>query len=164
MTAIRLFRSVSDALIVVACFVCPAKADLPPPLIFGLNSFDVTPLSGVATTSDVLTIDMGGVAGSSLTPQDVTILPVGPFQYLIDLSNPYDLGATVLTPWTKQAMLGPLAAGSYDFFVSSTTGTSHFVRGPELALEGFIVVPEPAAAWLLLEFGAICRACRRHRR
>jgi hypothetical protein len=143
MNATRSVGLAGLALFVCATFARTAAADLPEPSygFFGIDSFVVSPPSGVADDDDLLTIAMHGVAGTSLTPEDISVTLVNPTSVLVRLSNPYDYGATVLTTWSRQAMLGTLAAGTYDFWLAAATGSGSTTTtyGPALVLEDFVV-------------------------
>lgn len=103
--------------------------------VFGLQEFDVTPSSGIATPRDPILIAMRGVAGSSQAPEYWNLTPSGANELTINLVNTSPLGQTVLTPWTFQVELPPLAAGNYDFYLQGF-------------IPGFTTEPKP----LLSEF------------
>ena len=111
--------------------------------VFGLNAFAVIPGSGQATSLDPIHIGFTGVAGTSLVPMDWEFK--NQFKRItIDLSTPYELGATVFTPWSMDVDLPPLAAGTYDLYVRGITGAGgmyEYTTGPELLLADFVVRP-----------------------
>jgi hypothetical protein len=132
--------------------------------IFGLGSTTITPPSGVATAANVLTIQLGGVAGSTLVPQNISVTSQGPGVFLISLTTPGSVGATIPTPWNIQTTHGPLAAGVYDFNVRGVIGfgtPNEMVIGTELAVDNFVVVPEPAAGLLAMAMIGFGRMRRR---
>ena len=107
------------------------------PYIFGLEEYEITPESGMATWLDPILIEMSGVAGSSQTPQHWNLSPTGENELTINLVNTSPIGLTVLTPWQFDVELPPLAAGRYDIY------TRDFIPGligePQLLVSDFVV-------------------------
>jgi hypothetical protein len=119
--------------------------------VFGLNSIVISPPSGTATPFDILTIQFSGVAGTSLVPSAASVLTTAPNERLIRLTNPNTIGVASPTPWSRQVLLGPLPAGSYDFSAAGIIGFGTLgatLIGLELAADDFLVVPEPSTLTL----------------
>jgi hypothetical protein len=143
------------AMILATVLVLPGSLWALPFDPFHTDRMSIAPPSGVATPADLLTIDVGGVAGTSLVPHSTRAFLFAPNVVIISLATPYEIGATVLTPWHEQLSLGPLEAGAYDFYLMSTIGAgqpSQQTYGPELFLSGFAVVPESSGLQLPGDF------------
>jgi hypothetical protein len=161
------FLFVILSVIMIAGAVRPGVAEAALNDIFGLSSISINPPSGGANSADVLNAQFGGTSGTTLVPTIVSVSLQGPFVYEFLLANPNQAGATIPTPWNRQTTLGPLAAGTYDFYVRGVIGyqtTNEFELGRELAINDFVVVPEPVSSLLAIPALGACLVGARPKR
>jgi hypothetical protein len=132
--------------------------------VFGLHSVGIFPPDGFATPADPLTIQFLGVYGTTNTPQNVLVMPLGPGVLRFDLVRAGSFGAAIPTDWFLQKTFGPLPAGVYDFEVRGITGygtPEEFVIGEAIAIDDFVVVvPEPATVLMAAIGVAVIGAAR----
>jgi hypothetical protein len=148
----------------VAVFAAPAAAQGVRP--FGLQTVIIEPPSGVATPASLIEVGLAGVANDSLTPTQATLVMTGPGTIEVLLTTPAAAATQVPTPWMTDPNIPfvfppfvpapapiQLAPGSYDFYVRGLVayGTPNEREvGFQLAVEDYVVVPEPPAALLAI--------------